>query len=76
MDQVCLRKKTCLGKKKVTQDDFQGGRSLPFNFGPSFDLLNVIIWTYSPTGKLFKIKFFSQVTLNHAILMDGMKAMD
>ena len=76
MDQVRLRKKTCRGKKKVAQDDFQGGRSLPFNFGPSFDLLNVIIWTSPPTGKLFKIKFFSQVTLNHAILKDGLKTMD
>ena len=76
MDQVRLRKKTCRGKKKVAQDDFQGGRFLPFNFGPSFDLLNVIIWTSSPTGKLFKIKFSSQVAMNHAILMDGLKATD
>ena len=34
----------------MAQDDFQGGRSLPFNFGPSFDLLNVIIWTSPPIG--------------------------
>ena len=61
MDQVRLRKKTCHGKKKVAQDDFQGGRSLPSNFGPSFDLLNVIIWTAPPAGKLFKIKFSSQM---------------
>ena len=76
MDQVPLRKKTCRGKKKVAQDDFQGGRSLPFNFRPSFDLLNVIIWTSPPTSKLFGIKFSSQVVLNHVILMDGLKAMD
>ena len=77
MDQVRLReKKTCRGKKKVAQDDFQGGRSLPFNFEPSFDLLNVKIWTSPPIDKLFKIKFYSQVALNHAILMDGLKAMD
>ena len=76
MDQVRLRKKTCHGKKKVAQDDFQGGLSLPFNFRPSFDLLNVIIWTSPPTSKLFKIKFSSQVALNHAILMDESKAID
>ena len=60
----------------MAQDDFQGGHSLPFNFGPSFDQLNVIIWTSPPAGKLFKIKFSSQVALNHTILMDGLKAMD
>ena len=76
MDQVRLRKKTCHEKKKMAQDDFQRGRSFPFNFGPSFDLLNVIIWTSPPTSKLFKIKFPSQFALNHAILMDGLKAMD
>ena len=76
MDQVCIRKKTCRGKKKVAQDDFQGDRSLSFNFGPSFVLLNVITWTSPPTSKLFKSKFSSQVALNHAILMDGLKAMD
>ena len=77
MDQVRLReKKTCRGKKKVAQDDFQGGRSLPFNFGPSFDLLNVIIWTFPPTSKLFKIKLSSQVVLNRAIFMDGLKTTD
>ena len=76
MDQVCLKKKTCRGKKKVTQDDFQGGCSLPFNFRHIFDLQNVIIWTSSPTSKLFKIKFSSQVAMNHAILMDKLKATD
>ena len=76
MDRVRLRKKTCCKKKKVAQDDFQGGRSLPFNFEPSFGLLNVIIWTSPPTSKLFKIKFSSQVALNHAILMDESKAID
>ena len=77
MDHVRLReKKTCRGKKKVAQDDFQGGRSLPFNFGPSFDLLNVIIWTSPPTSKLFKIKLSSQVALNRAIFMDGLKTTD
>ena len=75
MDQMRLRKKTCREKKKVAQDDFQG-RSLPFNFGPSFDLLNVIIWTSLLTDKLFKIKFSSQLVLNHAIFMDRLKDMD
>ena len=70
------KKKTCCGKKKVAQDDFQGGRSLPFNFGPSFDLVNIIIWTSPSVGKLFKIKFYSQVALNGAICMDGLKATD
>ena len=60
----------------MAQDDFQRGRSLPFNFGPSFDLLNVIILTSPPTGKLLKIKFSSQVPLNHVILIDGLKAME
>ena len=59
----------------MAQDDFQG-RSLPFNFGPSFDLLNVIIWTSPPTGKLFKIKFSSQVALNRAIFKDRLKITD
>ena len=76
MDQVCLRKKTCRGKKEVAQDDFQGGRSLPINFRHFFDPLNVIIWTFSPTGKLFKIKFSNQVAMNQAILMGGLKATD
>ena len=70
------KKKNYRGKKKVAQDDFQGGCSLPFNFRHIFDLLNVIIWTSSPTGKLFKIKFFSQVAMNHAILMDELKVTD
>ena len=60
----------------MVQDDFQGGHFLPFNFGLSFDLLNVIIWTSSPIGNLFKIKFSSQVDLNGAIFMDGLKATD
>ena len=60
----------------MAQDDFQGGRFLPFNFGLSFDLLNVIIWTSPPAGKLFKIKFSSQVASNHAIFMDALTAMD
>ena len=76
MDQVCLKKKTCCGKKKMAQDDFQGGCSLPFNFRHIFDLQNVIIWISSPTGKFSKIKFFSQVAMNHAILMDRLKATD
>ena len=76
MDQVRLRKKLIAKRKKVAQDDFQGGCFLSFNFVPSFDLLNVIIWTSPPTSKLFKIKFSSQVALNHAILMDELKAMD
>ena len=60
----------------MAQDDFQGVHLLLFNFGPSFDLLNVIIWTSLPTAKLFKIKFSSQVALNGAICMNGLKAMD
>ena len=70
------KEKTCRRKKKVAQDDFQGGCSLPFNFRHIFDQLNVIIWTSSPAGKLFKIKFPSQVAMNHAILMDGLKVTD
>ena len=58
----------------MAQDDFQGGCVLPFNFGFSFDLLNVIIWISPPAGKLFKIKFSSQVAMNHAILMNELKA--
>ena len=77
MDQVRLRKKEFIMKRrKVAQDDFQGGRFLPFNFGLSFNLLNVIIWTSPPTDKLFKIKFSSQVALNGVICMDGLKATD
>ena len=75
MDQVYLKKKNCRGKKKVAQDDFQGGCSLPFNFRHIFDQLNIIIWTSSPS-KLFKIKFSSQVAMNYAILMDNSKATD
>ena len=59
----------------MAQDDFQGGCSLPFNFRHIFDLLT-IIWTSSPTSKLFKIKFSSQVAMNHAIIIDGLKATD
>ena len=76
MDELRLRRKNHCGKKKVARDDFQGGCSLPFNFRHIFDQLNVIIWTSSPTGKLFKIKFSSQVAMNHAILIDGLKATD
>ena len=60
----------------MAQDDFQGDHFLPFNFEPSFDLLNVIIWTSPLVGKLFKIKFSSQVALNGAICIDGLKATD
>ena len=77
MYQVRLRgERAYHGKKKVAKDDFQGDHSLSFNFEPSFDLLNVIIWTSPPTGKLFKIKFSSQVALNRAICMDGLKTTD
>ena len=58
----------------MAQDDFQGGYFLTSNFGPIFDLLNGIIWTFSPAGKLFKIKFSTQVAMNHAILIEGLKA--
>ena len=70
------KKKLFAKRRKVAQDDFRGGRFLPFNFGSIFDLLNVIIWTSSPTSNLFKIKFSSQVDLNGAICMDGLKATD
>ena len=76
MDQVHLRKKLIAKRRKVAQDDFRGGRFLPFNFGPMFDLLNVMIWTSSPIGNLLKIKFSSQVALNRAIFMDGLKVTD
>ena len=76
MDQVRLRKKLIAERRKVAQDDFQGGCVLPFNFGFSFDLLNVIIWISPPAGKLFKIKFSSQVALNRTIFMDGLKVTD
>ena len=77
MDQVHLRKKKFIAeKRKVAQDDFQGGHFFPFNFELIFDLLNVIIWTSSPTETLFKIKFSSQIILNHTIFMDGLKVMD
>ena len=76
MDELCLRRKKSLRKEKVAQDNFRGGRFLPFNFRHFFDPLNVIIWTSSPNGKLFKIKFSSQVALNHAIIMDGLRATD
>ena len=73
MDQVYLRKKLIAEKRKVAQDDFRGGHFLPFNFELIFDLLNVIIWTSSPTDNLFKIKFSSQKSLNNSIFMDGLK---
>ena len=77
MNQVRLRKeKLIIKRRKVAKDDFQGGRFLPFNSRPIFDLLNIIIWTSLPTGKLFKIKFSNQVAMNHAILMGGLKATD
>ena len=77
MNQVRLRKeKLIIKRRKVAKDDFQGGRFLPFNFGPSFDLLNIIIWTSPLASKLLKIKFSSQVALNRTILMDRLKATD
>ena len=69
-------KKLVAERRKWLKDDFQGDCSLPFNFRHIFDLLNIIILTSSPTGKLFKIKFSSQVAMNHAILMGGLKATD
>ena len=77
MDQVGLReKKLIVERRKVAQDDFQGGRFLPFNFELSFDLLNIIIWTSTPAGRLFKIKFSSQISLNRAIRKNRLKATD
>ena len=76
MDQVYLKKKTCRGKKNVVQDNFRGDQFLPFNFRHIFDLLNVIIWTSLPDGKLFKIKFSSQLATNDAIIMNGLKVTD
>ena len=37
------KKKFIAERRKVAQDDFQGGRFFFFNFGPIFDLLNGII---------------------------------
>ena len=68
------KKKLIAEKRKVAQDDFQRGHFLLFNFRPIFDILNVIIWTSSPTDNLFKIKFSSQEALNRAIYMDALKA--
>ena len=62
------KKKLIAERRKVVQGIF--------NFRHIFDLLNVIIWTSSLAGKLFKIKFSSQVTMNHAILMDKLKVTD
>ena len=70
------KEKNLSRKEESGSDDFQGGCSLPFNFRHILDLLNIIIWTSSPTSKLFKIKFSSQVAMNHAILMGGLKATD
>ena len=70
------KKKLIAKRRKVVQGIFREGCFLTSNFGPIFDLLNGIIWTSSPTGNLFKIKFSSQVDLNHVILMDRLKAMD
>ena len=66
-------KKLVAERRKWLKDDFQGGRSLTSNFGPIFDILNGIIWTSSPAGNLFKIKFSSQGSLNNAIFMNGLK---
>ena len=77
MDQVRLRRQKLIAeRRKVVQGIFRRGRFLPFNFRHILDLLNVIIWTSSPTDKLFKIKFSNQVVMNHAILMDELKATD
>ena len=77
MDQVCLRKKKLIAeRRKVVRGIFRGGHFLTSNFGPIFDLLNGIIWTSSLAGNLFKIKFSSQVAMNHTILMDELKATD
>ena len=74
MNQVRLRRKKLIAeRRKVVQGIFRGGHFLTSNFGPIFDLLNGIIWTSSPVGNLFKIKFSSQGSLNNAILMDGLK---
>ena len=76
MDELRLRRKKSLRKEKVAQDNFRGDQFPPFNFKHIFDLLNVIIWTFSRAGKLFKIKFSSKVPMNHAILIDELKATD
>ena len=55
------KKKIYCGEKKSGSRWF-----ILFNFRHIFGLLNVIIWTFSSAGKLFKIKFSSQVTMNHA----------
>ena len=70
------KKKTYRGEEKSGSSNVRGGHFLPFNFKLIFDLLNVIIWTSSPVSNLFKIKFYSQVSLNYAICVDGLKATD
>ena len=74
MDQVRLRRKKLIAeRRKVVQGIFRGGCFLASNFEPIFNLLKDIIWTSSPVGNLFKIKFSSQESLNNAIFMDGLK---
>ena len=60
----------------MVQGIFRGDLFFISNFEPIFDLLNGIIWTSLPVGNLFKIEFSSQVALNSAIFMDGLKATD
>ena len=67
------KKKLIAERRKVVQGIFREGCFLTSNFGPIFDLLNGIIWTSSPVGNLFKIKFSSQGSLNNAIFMNGLK---
>ena len=76
MDQVRLRKNLSQKEEKWLKMTFMEVVFLPFNFGTIFDLLNIIIWTSSPSGNLSKIKFSSQVALNRAIFMDRLKVTD
>ena len=70
------KKKTYCGEEKSGSRYLLRGSVSSLQLQAYFDLLNVIIWTSSPAGKLFKIKFSSQVAMNHGILMNKLKATD
>ena len=74
MDQVRLKKKIVTGTRKETT--FEEVGFFLSTSGIFFDLLNIIIWTFSPTDNLSKINFFSQAALNRAIFIDGLKVTD
>ena len=41
----------------------------------TFDILNIIIWTFSPSETLFRIELFFQNLLNHPICMSKSRFM-